>query len=357
MFRCFFRLVVLLSFLLLPVASRAQRAPSPIPLQIHGQVRYAQGGRPAEFILVRLESFRGGVEGEITTDRSGKFIFTGLSPELYVVSIRAPGFREVAQQVDLKTQLTDYLQLMLVAEGKSSSPVNLTGVIDANVPRAALTEFEKGRDALLLTNDAANGILHLENAVRIYPRYFAALLLLGTAYMDQSNLEKAQQSLERALELYPKAANALFALGELYVRQKKDSDAEKVLLQGLQFEDRSWQSHLSLGHVYWNMAAKLSDETHYRPLLEKSYVQAKRALELKPDLADAHLLKGNLYFKARRAEDALHEFEEYVRLNPNGEFVAQTRALIEKIRFALAAPKRTSSRIDRDLLKYVHHHA
>lgn len=65
------RLVVLFAFFILPVIGQAQRAPStsPIPLQIHGQVRYATG-EPAELIRVRLESFRGGVEGEVTTDRS-----------------------------------------------------------------------------------------------------------------------------------------------------------------------------------------------------------------------------------------------------------------------------------------------
>lgn len=342
MFRLF-RFIVLLSFLILPIASQAQRSPhtSPIPLQISGQVRYAQRGRPAEFILVRVESVRGGVEGEITTDRSGKFMITGLAPDLYVVLVRTPGFREVSQQVDLRTQITDYVQLTLVAEVNSSAPSNRAGVIDANVPHGALAEFEKGRDALLQTNNATDGILHLENAVRIYPRYFQALLLLGTAYMDQSDWDKAEHALVRALEIYPKAANALFALGELYLKQNKDADSEKILLQGLQFEDRSWQGHLSLGHVYWNMAVKLSDEAHYRPLLEKSYVQAKRSLELKPDLAAAHLLKGNLLFKARRAEDALHEFEEYVRLDPNGQFVDQARTLIQKIKLALAEPKRS----------------
>ena len=291
--------------------------------------------------MVRLESFRGGVEGEITTDRSGRFMITGLGPELYVVSIRTPGFREVSQQVDLRTQLTDYVQLTLVAEENRSSLPNRTGVVDANVPHGAVTEFEKGRDALLLNKDTAAGIHHLEKAIRIYPKYFEALLLLGTAYMDQADWEHAEHALMRALEIYPKAANALFALGELYLKQKKDADAEKVLLQGLQFEDRSWQSHLSLGHVYWDMAAKFRDEAHYRPLLEKSYVQAKRALELKPDLAAAHLLKGNLLFKARRAEGALYEFEEYVRLDPKGEFVDQTRALIQKMKLALAEAKKS----------------
>ncbi len=65
--------------------------------------------RPAEFILVRVESFSGGVAGEMTTDRSGKFAFIGLAPELDVVSVRTPGFREGSQQVDLRTQITDYV--------------------------------------------------------------------------------------------------------------------------------------------------------------------------------------------------------------------------------------------------------
>ena len=343
MIRPFFRPVVLLSFLILPLVGHAQRAPrtSAIPLQINGQVRHAQGGRPAEFILVRVESFGGGVAGELTTDRSGKFRFVGLAAELYVVSLRVQGFREVSQQVDLRTQLTDYVQLTLIPEENGSVPSNRKGVIDANVPHGALAEFEKGRNALLQTNNAASGILHLENAVRIYPRYFEALLLLGTAYMDQGNWDKAEHALARALEIYPKAANALFALGELYLKQKRDEEAERVLLQGLQFEDRSWQSHLSLGHVYWNMAAKFSDEARSRPLLEKSYVQTKRALELKPDLAAAHLLKGNLLFKARRAQDALREFEEYIRLDPRGQFVAQTRTLVQRIKLALAETKKS----------------
>ena len=343
MFRFLSRFVAMLSFLILPVVGQAQRSPhtSPIPLQIHGQVRYAQGGRPAEFIMVRVDSFRGGVEGEMTTDRSGRFTFIGLAPELYVVSVRTPGFREVSQQVDLRTQLTDYVQLSLVTEGDASSTSKRSGVIDVNVPQHALAEFEKGRDILLHEDHAASGILHLENAVRIYPKYFEAWLLLGTAYMDQSDWDKAERALVRAGQIYPKAANALFALGELYLKQHKDADAEKLLLLGLQLEDRSWQGHLSLGHVYWNIAAKFTDEAHCKPLLEKSYEQAKRALELNPDLAAAHLLKGDLLFKARRAADALHEFEEYVRLDPNGQFAEQTHTLIQKIKLALAQAKRS----------------
>ncbi len=63
-------------------------------------------------------------------------------------------------------------------------------------------------------------------------------------------------------------------------------------------------------------------------------------MELDPNLADAHLLKGNLYFKVHRAEDALHEFEEYLRLDPKGQFADQTRSLVDKIKKALAQTKK-----------------
>lgn len=58
----------------------------------------------------------------------------------------------------------------------------------------------------------------------------------------------------------------------------------------------------------------------------------KRALTLNPNLAGAHLLKGNLLLlRVSRTIDAVVEFTEYLRLEPNGPFAAETRALVEKI--------------------------
>jgi tetratricopeptide (TPR) repeat protein len=341
MLRMLLRFTALVSLLFLSVTAQAQRTPrvAPIPLQIHGQIRYAEGGRPAEFILVRLENFGGGIAGETTTDRTGNFRFSGLSADLFIVSVRTAGFSEVQQQVDLRTQLTDYVQLQLVAANTSSNsslPPKQGGVIDANVPQHARAEFEKGRVALLEASNPDEGIPHLENAVRTYPKYLEAMLLLGTAYMDKGDWDKAEQTLKRALEVDPKAANALFAMGELYLRQKKDDEAEKILLQGLQIEGRSYQGHLSLGRLYWDMASKLKDEAQWKPVLEKSYEQANLALKLNSNLAGAHLLKGNLLLRARRAEDALKEFEEYLRLEPNGEFSEQAREAVQRIKRALA---------------------
>jgi Tfp pilus assembly protein PilF len=309
-----------------------------IPVEVHGQVRHANGGAPAENVLVRIERFGGGIVEQVMTDRTGKFRFTGLAQAQYLVTAHAAGFKDAQQQVDLQTATSDYVlfQLMPDDSARRASPAGPAKLIRANVPTEAQREFEKGQAA---SHDAKieEGIRHLEKAVSIYPNFLEAQLMLGTIYMDLGQWNKAEQMLSRTLEINPKTANALFALGEIYLRQKKHVEAEKVLLQGLQIEDRSYQGHLTLGRVYWDMASKIKDETGARPLLERSYDQVKVALKMNPDLAAAHLLKGNLLLRAGRPQEALNEFQEYLRIAPNGQFADQTRAIVDKIKKALAS--------------------
>jgi tetratricopeptide (TPR) repeat protein len=89
-----------------------------------------------------------------------------------------------------------------------------------------------------------------------------------------------------------------------------------------------------LARVYWEKAREMRDLAQAKPLLEKSYDEVKRALVLDPDLAGAHLLKGNLLLRVGRATDAVNEFNEYLRLDPNGPFATETRTLIDKIKKA-----------------------
>ncbi|HEU5133264.1 MAG TPA: tetratricopeptide repeat protein, partial [Pyrinomonadaceae bacterium] len=170
-----------------------------------------------------------------------------------------------------------------------------------------------------------------EKAVSIYPQFVEARLKLGTAYMDLEQWEKAQQALLATVEVDPRAFNALFALSEIYLRQNKIAEAEKVLVQGLAIQDQSYLGHLNLARVYWEKARAVKDLAQARPALEKSYEEVKRALVLNPDLAGAHLLKGNLLLRSSRIAEALAEFGEYLRLEPNGPLAAETRSLIEKI--------------------------
>jgi len=311
------------------VAARAQTVPrTSIAPQLDGQVRYAEGGRPAEFVLVRLEGFGAGVVSETTTDRNGKFRFAGIPAELYNVSVRVPGYREVQQQVDLRTQLTDYLQLQLVSDAigsTSSTGPKTSGVVDANIPSNAVAEFEKGSTALLKDHNLAQGIAHLQKAVAIYPKYSAALLLLGTAYMDGRRWNDAEAALLKVVAIEPKATAAHLALGELYLDQRNYAESKRELLFAIGLDPKSARPHLTLGRVY----NELGD-------LAKAGPEVGTALRIDPSLAQGHLLAGNILLRAHQPENAVVEFQEYLRLDPNGPFSAQAKEAVHKIKEALA---------------------
>jgi tetratricopeptide (TPR) repeat protein len=332
--RLTFRLLITAAFLsiaIAPTLAQQQRGPA-LPAQVHGQVRYAQGGTPAFNILVQIEKFSGGVVAQETTDRNGRFNFSGLTREQFYVKVHMPGYKDVQQWIELNTNLSQYVLLTLETDGTSARPAiahTVNGsLIDANASHKAQEEFTKGRAAF--DNDKPEeGIAHLEKAIKMSPNFLEAHLLLGAAYLDVRQLDKAESALRKALEINSKKPEAYFELGEVYRQQKKYIEAEKVLREGLKIDNRSWQGRYTLGRVYWDM----SD-------IMKAAPQIALALQLKPDLAEAYLLAGNILLRARKNEDALLEFEEYLRLAPQGKFSGQTRELVQKIKEALAEKKK-----------------
>lgn len=319
------------------IFGQVQTSPSGTTVEINGQVRFAEGGKPAANVVVRLESYEGGGSiSEAFTDRLGKFRFTGLAPAQYSVRVRQSGYRDTQQSVDMTTTTSGLVMLQLLPEAAGSTTTSAVGSIDANVPPAAQKEFDKGAAALSAggKDKIAFAARCFEKAISIYPKFVEARLKLGTAYMDLEQWEKAEKALIATIEEDPKAFNALFALSEIYLRQNKVADAEKVLVQGLAIQEPSPLGHLNLARVYWEKAHAIKDLAQAQPILEKSYQEVKRALTLNPDLAGAHLLKGNLLLRASRTNDALVEFGEYLRLDPNGPFAPETRTLMEKIKKA-----------------------
>jgi len=317
--------------------AQVRTAPSGMmSVEIHGQVRFARGGAPAANVLVRLESYdSGGSISEAFTDRLGKFKFSNLQPAQYSVRIHQTGYQDTQQSVDMTTQSSGLVMLQLSPED-SPSTASVTGSVNANIPAAAQKEFDKGVAALAEggRDKTTAAVRSFEKAISIYPPFVEARLRLGTAYMDLGEWDKAEQALLATLKVDARAFNAFFALSEIYLQENKIADAEKVLVQGLAIQEQSYLGHLNLARVYWEKAREIKDLVQAKPVLEKCYEEVKRALTLNPDLAGAHLLKGNLLLRVARTSDAVVEFNEYLRLEPNGPFATQTRALVEKIKKA-----------------------
>ena len=319
--------------------------------QINGQVRYAESRTPAANVIVRVERVSGGMAGQQVTDQTGKFSFTGLAGQMYTVTLHAPGYKEFRQDVDLLTANTGYVSAFLVkdesAVGNNSSslqPLLNPPVIDSNVPVEAQKEFASAKSLIDSgdTSKLAKAVVHLDKAITIYPKYTEALLARGLAYMDLRDWVKAEGSLRSAIEVTPAAVTAYWALGQVYTRQKKWPEAVEILNKGISFNGQVAEGHFALGDAYWEMAPAAKDEAAFKSSLESSWKETRKALELDPKHARAHLLAGNLLLKARKPQEALTHFEEYLKLEPKGGLADQTKALVQKIKQAMAQNTKSS---------------
>jgi tetratricopeptide (TPR) repeat protein len=290
-------------------------------IEIVGNVRIADTGLPANKVPIRLERFGGGLVDQIDTDATGRFRFANLPRGYYRVILNVPGYRPTQQDADLQVVFRASLFFDLAPE-KSGSTI-LLDVIDARAPAVAREEMTRGREALSRKSQQ-EAVEHLEKAVAAYPDFYEAHLLLGAAFMHQREWKKAEGAFQRAVELKAGSAAATLSLGEVYWRENRYEEAEKTLLDGLKLDDKSWHGHFTLARLYWD-----------RGIVAKAGPAIGRTLQLKPDFAEAHLLAGNILLKVNQNERALAEYQEYLKLEPKGEFAIQARELTEKLSKAI----------------------
>lgn len=329
---------LVLALLALAASARAQNSerdrdtynPSTTNVDITGQVRFAGSLSPAEGARVTLEKVGGGTLDQMATDNRGRFHFTSLQRGQYVVNITAPCYQTERRQVELVLIFRSYLDVELTPDTTSPACAAANApaaAVDARVPDEARREFERGSAALSRGKDE-EGVEHLRKAVEIYPDFMQARLLLASAHMKARRFEEAEAALARAVETDPHSVAALVSLGEARRRLKKYTEAEESLAAALKLDDASWQGHLALGRVYLD-----TDQ------FKKAAPHIGRTLQLKPDLPEAHLLGGNILLKVGEPARALAEYEEYLRLAPEGEYAAATRELVGKLRKSLVEKK------------------
>jgi len=326
-------LLLLVVFLTAPSSLKAQRGPSGGRLSggvIDIQVRYVNGAPGPPGIHIRLESPEGGSAGDCQTVENGKCQFIVPASGVYMVRMIERGFKEVSVRVELIGMSRGYATLELKpvpgeapAESLKEPSGDTVSILDVGVPENARQEFEKGQSALTENNLDA-GISHLRKAIKLYDAFPQAYTLLGTAYLEQKDWKDAEVALRKASELDPKFPDAYLELGAVFNQTKNYPQAETVLLKGLELKPEAAGGHYELAKTYWALGRWQDAAPH-----------ARKAVAGMPDLAPAHALLGNVMLRESNAQGALHEYQEYLRLDPNGSMAPGVRQMIEKIQKAL----------------------
>jgi Tfp pilus assembly protein PilF len=296
------------------------------------QVRYADGRPAPRGIHVRLESAEGGPEGDQDTIQGGKCQFRQSASGVFIVRIAERNFREVSARVELISSPRAFVTLDLVpltkypdpvVSGPSADPADAVSVKDLTIPEPARLEFSKGEDAMRAKN-ADESVKHFQKAIRLYDAYPQAYRMLGDALVEKQQWPEAETALKKSLELQPDLAPAYFELGALRNHTKNYPGAEEALKKGLELTPDATVGKYELAKTYWAMgrwqeAAPLAADT----------------VKVLPDLAPARVLLANIRLKQRDAAGALHEYQEYLRIEPQGSMAPQVRDMVDKIQNAL----------------------
>ena len=318
---------------LIPVPVRAQTGTTPGPfanVYIKIQIRNPDGSSATRGILIQLESAEGGIVDQCTTGAGGYCQFNPRTTALYVLRVKQPGYEEIRKQVDLRDVRGTYVELRLKPESgnnESSAPKDgnaaSVSAADLAVPDNARKEFEAGQKALE-AKDLDSGIAHLRKAIKLYDAFPQAYTMLGGAYVEQQKYSEAQAALQKAIQLDPKAIGAYIELGAAFNQMKKYAEAEKSLNQGLELDPDSAAGHYELAKTFMALGRWQDAEPH-----------AVKALAQLPNVPPIHVIMGNILLKKQDAQGALHEFQEYLRLAPNGSMAPAVRDIVVKIQTAL----------------------
>jgi tetratricopeptide (TPR) repeat protein len=198
----------------------------------------------------------------------------------------------------------------------------------AIVPPAALQEFDTGRKVLSAGRDLGSAIKSFKKTIGIAPDFTEAYVMLGMAQLGQLQYDDSEKSFKKAVSLDSTFSSAFIGLGEAQNSLGKFGEVNQILSKAVTLAPESTEAHYELAKSLWGLNRWQEAEPH-----------VARCLALKPDYPDAHVLMGNILLRKRDADGALLQFQEYLRLAPNGAMAEPTRQMVSKLEAEMKTAK------------------
>ena len=148
-------------------------------------------------------------------------------------------------------------------------------------------------------------VVELESVRSLGPQDFNFHKLLGAAYYELDNPQKASDELQGALRLDPKNEQVYFNLGMLYLKFHTPELASLVFEHGLKELPNSPLLWMGMG-----LTQHLAEQT------DKAAVALRKATELDPAFIDAYIVLGDVLESINKLEEALPVFQTAMQKQP-----------------------------------------
>jgi Tfp pilus assembly protein PilF len=306
------RPISLLVFVALITLAGAECAFAQGGITLYGDIkvdeRNAQVGSVGSLTIILYQLGGATIVGRQTVPANGRYRFTNLRAAEYELAVEVQTAEIARIHVSVAGRPGSDFQKDLEFEWKGGTPVsNKPGTISAAdvYKRTASNEslFEKAQQAIDKKN-VEEGITLFKQIVDGDKEDFQAWTELGTAYLMTDKKSEAEKAYDRAVNARPTFALALLNLGRVRVAQKKYEEAIPTLTRLLELQPESPDGNYFLGEAY----LQIKKGSKAVPYLEKA-AQIGRP--------EAHLRLATLYDAAGLKDRAAHEYEEYLKQQPN----------------------------------------
>lgn len=185
----------------------------------------------------------------------------------------------------------------------SKAIAELTGLkVDAALQPHALYMIEESNRR---TGHAQAAEKAFKELIARYPDSAWVDCLLGNAYEDKKQFDKAIEQYKQALKKNPDIPNLEFAIGYIYWREQETAKAREWL------EKQAQASCSSRANLYLGEIDRASGH------LPQAAVHYHRAIQCDPASSKGHLRLGMVLADQKQYTEAIAELKKAIRLNPN----------------------------------------
>jgi tetratricopeptide (TPR) repeat protein len=271
---------------------------------------YDEEGNPLEGVKVKLLFTKTQSGFETTTDKEGKWSAMGVNGGMWYIDFELPGY----EPKKISATILDYRQ--------RNKPIELIlkKVEGLFVTEDMREEYKRGID-LFNEGKYEESIPIFSKILDTFPDAYIVYLSIGHSYFRMENYDKAVENYMKVLEQEPDHVDALVGAGNCYMNQN-EIEKSMEFYNKIEFEKIEDQTVLyNVGTVFYNNS-KFDEALKYY----------KKAVEIQEDFCDAIYQLGLAYLAMGNNQEALTEFENYLKYDIDSPRAEQVRGFIDYLK-------------------------
>ena len=271
---------------------------------------YDEEGNPLEGVKVKLLFTKTQSGFETTTDKDGKWSAMGVNGGLWYIDFEMPGY----EPKKISATILDYRQRNKPIE------IVLKKVEGLYVTEDMREEFKRGID-LFNEEKYEESIPVFQGILDKFPDAYIVYLSIGHSYFRLENYEEALKNYLKVLEKEPDHVEALLGAGNCFMNQ---NNVEKAL----EFYNKIEFEKIKDPTVLYNVGTVFYNNSQFDEALR----YYKKAVEIQEDFLDAIYQLGLAYLAQGNNQEALAEFENYLKYDTDSQRASQVKGFIDYLK-------------------------